>query len=292
MKDLRTPLRYPGGKSRATDFLFDRYNLPNRPIKQYRESFLGGGSWGLAFTKKFPKIPVWVNDKYYNLYCFWVTVQKESENLTKKLHEVKDELSNQSDPLQAHLDYYHVLKEGLENADNEFEIAWRYYITNRCSFSGLGEGSGSFSKDASINLFNHNLISRLSKFSVLMKDWKITNYDYSELFDEDEDTFVFADPPYDIESFIYGNNGDMHSSFDHKEFHDCVDSSKNMIMITYNSKDTLKTAYSNWTNIEWDLTYTMVSTKNYRENEHKKKELLLLNYETPEKPTLDQFFDA
>tara|TARA_Y100000310_G_C20583590_1_gene764242 strand:- start:368 stop:1246 length:879 start_codon:yes stop_codon:yes gene_type:complete len=292
MKDLTTPLRYPGGKSRATPFLFDPYNLPDKPIKQYREPFLGGGSCGIAFTKQFPKIPIWVNDKYYNLYCFWVTLQKEGENLAKKLHEVKDELSNQSDPLQAHLDYYHVMKVGLECAKNEFDIAWQYYVTNRCSFSGLGEGSGSFSKDASINLFNHKLISRLPKFSVLIKDWKITNYDYSELFDEDEDTFIFADPPYDIESFIYGNKGDMHSSFDHKEFHECVDSSKNMIMITYNSKDTLRTAYSNWTNIEWDLTYTMVSTKNYRENEHKKKELLLLNYETPTKPTLDQFFDA
>ena len=76
-----------------------------------------------------------------------------------------------------------------------------------------------------------------------MKNWKITNYDYTELFDEDEDTFVFADPPYDIKSFIYGNKGDMHSSFDHKDFHQCVDSSNNMVMITYNSNDTLKSLY-------------------------------------------------
>ena len=47
--------------------------------------------------------------------------------------------------------------------------AWQYYIINRCSFSGLGEGSGSFSKDASTVLFSHNLISKLPKFSGLMK---------------------------------------------------------------------------------------------------------------------------
>ncbi len=289
MKDLKTPLRYPGGKSRATDFLFDEKNMPVKKIKQYREPFLGGGSCGISFSKRFPKIPVWVNDKYYNLYCFWITLQKEGENLANKLHQVKDELSSTSDPLQAHLDYYKPLCEGLKNAKNEFEIAWQYYIVNRCSFSGLGEGSGSFSKDASTVLFNHNLISRLPKFSGLMKNWKITNYDYSELFDEDEDTFVFADPPYDIKSFIYGNKGDMHSSFDHKDFHQCVDSSNNMVMITYNSNDTLKKAYTNWEQREWDLTYTMVSTKNYRDNEHEKKELMLLNYDTPKPISLEEF---
>lgn len=291
MKDLKSPLRYPGGKSKATNFLFDDCNMPINKISAYREPFLGGGSCAFAFTKMYPDIPVWVNDKYYNLYCFWMTLKNEGDRLANKLHEVKDELSNTPDPLKTHLDYYKVVSEGLKGADNMFEIAWQYYVLNRCSFSGLGEGSGSFSKDACINLFNHNLISRLPKFSFLMKNWKITNCDYSELFNEDENTFVFADPPYDIKSFIYGNKGDMHSSFSHKDFHDCVDASSNMVMITYNSNDELKSAYSNWEQKEWDLTYTMVSTKNYRDNEHEKKELLLTNYKTKQPSTLEDFFN-
>ena len=41
MKSLKTPLRYPGGKSRATKYL-----IPKMPkdITEYREPFLGGGS--------------------------------------------------------------------------------------------------------------------------------------------------------------------------------------------------------------------------------------------------------
>ena len=290
MKDLKTPLRYPGGKSRATKFLFDDYNMPVNNISAYREPFLGGGSCAFAFTKMYPDIPVWVNDKYYNLYCFWITLKNDGDKLAKKLHDVKDELANSADPLQAHLDYYKVMREGLKNADNEFDIAWQFYVMNRCSFSGLGETTGSFSKDAVKDLFNHRLIERLPKFSSLMKNWKITNCDYSELFDNAEDTFVFADPPYDISTFIYGNKGDMHDTFSHKEFHDCVDSSSNMVMITYNSNDELKNAYSNWKQKEWDLTYTMVSTKKYRDDEHNRKELLLMNYESKQPSTLDAFF--
>lgn len=290
MKNLKTPLRYPGGKSRATDFLFGIENMPENKIKEYREPFLGGGSCAIAFSKKFPDIPVWVNDKYYNLYCFWLTLQKEGKNLAEKLHSVKNELDDASDPLQAHLDYYHVMREGLNTATNEFDIAWQFYIMNRCSFSGLGETTGSFSKDAVRDLFNHRLIAKLPMFGHLMRNWTLTNQDYSTLFDDNPDAFVFADPPYDISTFIYGNKGDMHDTFDHKEFHECVDKSNNMIMITYNSNETLRKAYTGWEQREWDLTYTMVSSQKYREEEHTKKELLLWNYPSHGETTLDSFF--
>ena len=177
MKDLKTPLRYPGGKSRATSFLFDDCNMPVNKISAYREPFLGGGSCAFAFTKMYPDIPVWVNDKYYNLYCFWMTLKNDGDRLTKKLMDVKESLMNQSDYMKAHLDYYHVLREGLKNPIDEFDIAWQFYIMNRLSFSGLGETTGSFSKDAvnkdKQNLFSYRIISKLPKFSALMKNWKI-----------------------------------------------------------------------------------------------------------------------
>jgi len=289
-KDLKSPLRYPGGKSKALKYLFEGNNLPQGTVKSYREPFLGGGSCAFWFAKNHPDVPVWVNDKYYNLYCFWTTLQKEGHRLADKLHEVKQSLLDAPDSLQAHIDYYPVMREGLATATDPFEIAWRFYVMNRCSFSGLGESTGSFSKDACLLLFRHSFISKLPKFGQLMKNWKITNLDYSELFDDDEDTFVFADPPYDITSFIYGNMGDMHDTFNHKEFHDCADSSKNKVMITYNSNDELAKAYSNWNQKIWDLTYSMSSVKSYLEDQQNRKELLLLNYDTPSQSTLEDFF--
>jgi site-specific DNA-adenine methylase len=71
MKKWKTPLRYPGGKSKAMNKLFVDQNMPVDHIAEYREPFLGGGSPAIAFTKMYPDTPVWVNDKYYNLYCFW-----------------------------------------------------------------------------------------------------------------------------------------------------------------------------------------------------------------------------
>ena len=292
MKDLKSPLRYPGGKSRAVKFLFGKSNMPSNTINEYREPFLGGGSCAIEFTKQNPNTPVWVNDKYYNLYCFWVTLKRDGEKLAKFLAKKKDTLLAASDPERAHLDMFPVLKDGLKTADSEFERAWMFYMLNRCSFSGLGETAGSFSKVAINSNFNHNIIARLPRFSQLIQKWNITNYDYKELLDGDEDAFVFLDPPYLIDSFIYGKEGDMHSTFNHKEFHDAVDSCKNMCMITYNDSSILKKLYTGWDQITWDLTYTMHSGKKYREDEHNRKELLLLNYEKNRASSLDIFFDS
>ena len=92
MKYLKTPLRYPGGKSRvAKDF------IPRFPsdIGQYREPFLGGGSVALLFSQMYPDIPVWVNDKYVYLYKFWVHLQKDGKKLSDDLVSIKTDNSTE-----------------------------------------------------------------------------------------------------------------------------------------------------------------------------------------------------
>ena len=64
MKQLKTPLRYPGGKSRAVKKLFGYYPYNKSDYKEFREPFLGGGSFALEWTKRFPDTKVWVNVLY------------------------------------------------------------------------------------------------------------------------------------------------------------------------------------------------------------------------------------
>ena len=61
MKSYKTPLRYPGGKSRACTKM-DPFFPDLRNYKEYREPFLGGGSVAIHITKKYPKLDIWVND--------------------------------------------------------------------------------------------------------------------------------------------------------------------------------------------------------------------------------------
>ena len=73
---FKTPLRYPGGKSRATTKL--SADFP-KGFTEYREPFLGGGSVALSVTtSNLRPIDVWVNDAYYNLYNFWFKQSKQT----------------------------------------------------------------------------------------------------------------------------------------------------------------------------------------------------------------------
>ena len=285
-KIKRSPLRYPGGKSRAMDFLFSDENMPSVPIKEYREPFLGGGSVAIAFTKRYPNIPVWVNDKYYNLYAFWKILQSRGPELHERILGLRREYHT---PELARNLHEEVRFDILDQKD-DFEIAWRFYVLNRCSFSGLTESS-TFSMLSSDGNWNENLINGLLLYSRLIHNWKITNVDYSELFTNDEDTFLFLDPPYDLKKDyglgggngerLYGRRGNMHQGFDHVEFAKNCKAHKCMQMVTYNSNENIRKLFEGWTQTEWDLTYSMNNGhKRYEEAQKDRKELLCVNYDT------------
>jgi site-specific DNA-adenine methylase len=77
----------------------------------------------------------------------------------------------------------------------------------------------------------------------------------------------------------------MHRGFNHKQFADHIKECKSPWMITYNDNETLRSWFSEYQCIPWDLQYTMKSTS--RNEEEKKtgvksgkkgKELLIKNY--------------
>ena len=69
LKSFKTPLRYPGGKSRACKKM-EPFFPALRDYDVYYEPFLGGGSVALPITKKYPKLKIIVNDLYEPLYIF------------------------------------------------------------------------------------------------------------------------------------------------------------------------------------------------------------------------------
>ena len=172
MKSLKTPLRYPGGKSRAC-IKMDPYFPDLREYKEFREPFLGGGSVALHITKKYSHLKIWVNDLYEPLVNFWQQLQMFGPEMKTKLQELK---SKYPDPVSAKVLFLES-KEYLNDESNNDSL-WRavsFYIVNKCSFSGLTESS-SFSKQASDSNFSMRGIEKLPGYSQLISNWKITNY--------------------------------------------------------------------------------------------------------------------
>ena len=215
MKSLKTPLRYPGGKSRACTKL-EQFIPDLRDYKEYREPFLGGGSVAIHITKKYPHLNVWVNDLYEPLYNFWRVLQDtdDGRDLFEQLGELKSKHPDPDSALNLFLQAKDIVNDG---AKSNTERATAFYILNKCSFSGLTESS-SFSKQASVSNFSMRGIEKLPGYSEIIKDWKITNTRYEQLLSDEKSVFTYLDPPYEIGSNLYGKRGNMHSGFNHDHF--------------------------------------------------------------------------
>jgi len=275
MKALKTPLRYPGGKSRACTKM-DVYIPDLRDYKEYREPFLGGGSVAIHITKKYPHLDIWVNDLYEPLYNFWRVLQDDGYELYKRLQELK---SRYPDPGSAKGLFLEAKELVNDDSISPLYRACSFYVINKCSFSGLTESS-SFSKQASVSNFSMRGIEKLQGYTQIIKDWKITNLSYEQLLTDDKKCFTYLDPPYDIKDNLYGKKGSMHNGFNHDDFAADCDRFIGHQLISYNSSQLVKDRFKDYQTGEFDLTYTMRSVGEYMREQKERKELLLFNYGT------------
>ena len=279
----KTPLRYPGGKSKALTKLWEQ--LPNlNAYDEYREPFLGGGSVAIHISRMYPDLQVWVNDLYEPLYQFWRVLQRNVDDLKSELLELKEEHSDSEGYTDSNL--FYEKKEYLEKPLTDTTPMGRavaFYVTNKCSFSGLSMNS-SYSRLASKQNFKEDGIKYLPKFSELIQNWEITNLSYERLlFDNlsqiNTKKFLYLDPPYEIKSNLYGTRGDMHKGFSHELFaKDCAKCDIDQL-ISYNESVLDEDRFKGWTASTYDHTYSLRhSDKKYIENQKQRKELLLRNY--------------
>jgi len=273
MKSFKTPLRYPGGKSRACEKM-GPYFPDLRNYDNFREPFLGGGSVAIYITKKYPNLDIWANDLYEPLVNFWQQLQMFGYDLKSELVDCK--LAYNTPELAREL--FLKSKDHInDKTQSNFNRAVAFYIVNKCSFSGLTESS-SFSEQASNSNFSMRGIEKLPTYSSLIKNWCITNYSYDYLMDGNKGAFMYLDPPYDIKDNLYGNKGSMHKGFDHDKFAADCDANNMDQLVSYNSDQLVKDRFKNWNTGEFDLTYTMRSVGEYMRDQKQRKELLLFNY--------------
>ena len=275
MKSLKTPLRYPGGKSRAVTKM-DQYFPDLRNYVEFREPFLGGGSVALYVTKKFPNLKITVNDLYEPLVNFWIQLQTFGDELTDKIRQYK---STHPEPDSAR-ELFNNSKVAINNKSlDDIERAAAFYIVNKCSFSGLTESS-SFSAQASNNNFSMRGIEKLPEYADLISHWHINGYSYEYLMTHEmhDGIFMYLDPPYDIKDNLYGKKGSMHKGFDHDKFAKDCDEYDIPMMVSYNSDQLVRDRFKNWKAVEYAHTYTLRSVGEYMRDQQERKELLLLNY--------------
>jgi DNA adenine methylase len=270
MKMLKSPLRYPGGKSKAI-VKISQY-LPCN-FTEYREPFVGGGSVFIYLKQTYPQLRIWINDLNVDLFCFWKCAQFNMDELVQEILQIKNSHIT-GKALFADLTSLNV--EQL----SEFKRAVRFFVLNRISFSGTVD-CGGFSQKAFETRFTDSSIQRLHQLQELLSDIVITNQDYSQVLEKPgEEVFLFLDPPYlaATKSKLYGKKGDLHTFFDHQKFAELLKICPHNWLITYDDSVEIRANFSFANLYEWQLQYGM---NNYKQGKAEKgSELFITNYKS------------
>ena len=250
----QSPLRYPGGKTRACKIL-DEIVVQHFDISEFDRiisPFFGGGSFEFYLQNKY-KLRIIANDKFTPLANFWRTCKMDQGELVAELEKKIDRISKTE-----FLEYRARIMQEVQ----QLEQSVMYFIINRCSFSGATL-SGGFSQDASKNRFTRSSIQKIAQLD--LREFEIANQDFTDFLaqlEQSQRDLVFLDPPYYLEggSNLYGKSGDMHEGFPHEVLFRVVETRSNWIM-TYNDCDYIRDLYKDYVIIPAEWSYGMNKTK-------------------------------
>jgi len=248
-----SPLRYPGGKTRACKIL-DGIVTEHFDIKQYdsiTSPFFGGGSFEFYMQNKYD-LKLIVNDKFTPLFNFWKQISTDKDELCENLRKIENVTKEQF------LKY----RGTITKLDSDIlQQSIQYFIINRCSFSGATL-SGGFSKESSSKRFTVSSIDRIKSLDFSNID--IHNFDFEDFIQKyhNSKSLLFLDPPYylDKKSKLYGKSGDMHENFDHERLYNML-KTKNSWILTYNNCEYIRNMYQNYCILDAEWSYSMNKTK-------------------------------
>lgn len=249
---MKSPLRYPGGKTRACNILDEIINEKGFDKSVVISPFFGGGSFEFFLHTKYGSKLI-VNDKFKPLISFWKSVQTRKVELCDKLRKLLNVVSKS---------IFTTMRDTIMEDTDIFTQGYKYFVINRCSFSGATL-SGGFSTESSKKRFTESSIKRIEDLN--LTDIEFHNLDF-ENFLKSKKGLIFLDPPYYLneKSKLYGKNGDMHENFNHEKLFQVLNKRKNWIM-TYNDCDYIRDLYKNYETREVKWSYGMNTNKDSSE---------------------------
>lgn len=241
---FRSPLRYPGGKTRGVEFI-TRFFPKN--LDKLLSPFFGGGSIELAAASTGTK--VYGYDLFNPLVEFWQCLVSQPDKLADEVEKYF--------PLPK--DKFYELQQSQMKFKTKLQRAAVYYVLNRSSFSGSTLSGGMSPQHPR---FTESSINRLRHF--FNPNIRIRRADFKQSLSEHPFTFTYLDPPYLIKSSLYGRKGDAHKDFDHIGLADILRKREHWIL-SYNDCDEIRDLYAGHHILTPNWKYGMSNDKSSKE---------------------------
>ena len=258
--------RYPGGKIKAIRFIKPFWNQVQHD--EYREPFVGGGSVYLA--KDFTKYN-WINDLDNDLYSFYKIISSNSDR-----QKLIDKLLKTRISQKLHNSLFY------SKPKNKFDKAYRYYVLNRTSFSGITKWN-SYIGNVRYNIKKSKKL--INEFGEKLSKTKITNLDFEKVIKDKplgkKGIFYFLDPPYAESRQVAAYNIPFEKS-DHERLSKLLKNLNHPFLLTYDDCKYVRSLYK-WANFyDRTWTYSVANSKVHHNPRESGNELFISNFKLKE----------
>lgn len=250
-----SPLRYPGGKGKITNFvklLMIQNDLVGR---DYVEPYAGGASVALSLLYEGYADRAFINDLNPGIHAFW----------SSAIHDT-DALCTLIEKTPVTMDVWHEQRNIINTPDAEgLELGFATFFLNRTNRSGIIGGgviggldqSGPWKIDARYN--KPALIERIRKLGRHRRRVVLSNEDAVEYVcawnESDSDSaFLYLDPPYfEKGEGLYDN---FYDAADHAQIATAVSRLAHPWIVSYDARPEITALYPDATTIRYGLTYS------------------------------------
>lgn len=253
---FNTPLRYPGGKGRLSNFVREIIDLNGLRGGEYVELYAGGA--GIAMTLLLNNVVarVHINDLNRSIYVFWNAV----------LHNC-DALCNRIIDTEVTIEEWHKQRAVQINIEStSFDLAFSTFFLNRTNRSGIigagvigGKGqAGDWKLDARFNKID--LVARIKKIAAMADRISLYRCDAAdfirhELPNISNRALVYLDPPYYAKGKELYQNHYQHA--DHAEIAILAATMKQKWLVTYDDVEHIKNLYAKFPQRNFGLQYSV-----------------------------------
>lgn len=261
-----SPLRYPGGKGKISNYmkvLFIRNDLVGR---EYAEVYAGGASVALSLLFEDYASHIHINDLDPGVHAFWQAVLKQTEPLCRLIRDTPVSVEEWYRQQQ--------IQDAVE--PSPLELAFSTFFLNRTNRSGIIQGgviggqeqTGKWKIDARYN--KKALTRRIEKISRHAGRITLTRRDGAEYLREvvptlPPGTFLYLDPPYFVKggSRLYTNYYEDH---DHVEVGEAIQAINDRPwVVSYDRVGEILDLYEGVDRIEYGLSYSAADRYRGRE---------------------------
>lgn len=252
-----SPLRYPGGKSRITDFICKLLKDNNIISGNYIEPFAGGCGIALNLLLNGTVSNIYINDKDRSIFAFWHSILNYPDKFIDKIKNTEITINEwiKQKEIQNNKETYDL-----------FDLGFSTFFLNRTNRSGIIKGGviggieqkGKWTLDVRFN--KEKLIDKISKIAQYKDKIHLYNMDAVDFISlitpklSIDNSLFYLDPPY------YVKGGQLYMNYfkheDHIRIFNEVKKLKHYWLVSYDNQTEIKEIYKGIKNITYLLRYT------------------------------------